>query len=415
MATDYLFQQSEVVSKRMPEFFGRFQVASNLVKKGDVDKINERDYRTPFLTQEGGRFGTYDPDGGAIGRGSASKGGVMVSSYFPFRLNFELTELAVKATENSQIAQFNAFKRAMKSALPEMATYVDKAFHGDGTAKLATATATGTWASGAKTTYTLDTATGLNKLRRGQYVIVYDTGGATARDSGAAVMISMIDYDNRIVYLNGAVTGAAATDELYLEGVTGATPTGPNGLYYFNSYATSGTTLGVDRALEPEVIANSVNCSGVPTFQKGLQILHKIIKRRGEIPKGLTALCSPEQQANIYQQVLNIAQYDLAKGKVSDDLIPGVDLKWKFAGVQAMLDIHQQTDRLDYILPTTWKRAQLADVGFHEVGGQRFFTLYGADGGPAASLWFGLTMHQDWVCDNPGVQGVLYGCTQPTY
>lgn len=413
MATDYLFQQSEVVRKKLPQYFGRFNVASNLIKRGDVERIGERDFRVPFLTQEGGRVGTYNPDGGALGRGTASKGNVLIGTFFSLRLNFELTELAVKATQNSQVAQFNAFKRAMKAALPEFVQYTDKFFHGDGTAVLGTATAQAT--VGGKTVYTMDTVDGVQRLRRGMPVIAYLNDLSAWRDSGTSNIIEQLDYEARKVYLSRTVASAGSDDKLVFEGVSGASPAGPKGLYYFNNYSTAGSTLGITRADELELVTSNVNAAGVPTHQKGLQLWHKLLKRRGEIPKGLTGLCAPEQQANIYDQVMSMAYYDLSQGSVKADLIPGADMQFKFGGVPMRLDIHQQTDRIDYIIPSSWIRARLDDVGFYEVGNQRFFQLYAADGGPAAGLWFGMVLHEDYVCDNPGQQGVIYGCTQPTY
>ena len=416
MASDYLYQQSEVIAARMPEFFGRFNVVRNLIKSSSkMETIGERDFRSTFLTQDGGRFGTYDPNGGMLGRGTAAKGGVMVASFFSLRLNFELTELAKKATGSNKVSKINALKRAMKQALPEMAVYCDKVFHTSGTAVLGTATAHAVVL--AKSVYTMDTATGVMLLRRGMPVMVYDTTLAAARDNGKSFIIEQIDYDAGKVYLDATVTAAAATDKLTFEGVSGASPTGVNGLYYFNNTAKSGTTLGVNRALELELVSNSVVAGGVPTHAKGLQMLHKQLKRRGEMPAVL-GLTSPEQQANIYDQVMNIANYDLSQGKVSDDLIPGADMQFKFAGVTHRLDIHQQTDRIDWIIPKDWVRAVLpdGDIGFYQNDdGQRFFNLYGDDGGPAAATWFGLVLHENYVCQDPGSGGVISGCTQPAY
>ena len=416
MATNYLFQQTEVIAKNMPEFFGRFNVARNLIKKGKVQRIGERDFRSNFLTQHGGRFGAYNPDGGAIGRGTAAKGGTMIATFFSLRLNFELTELAKKATKDRKISQINALKTALKAALPEMANYCDMIYHTAGTAVIGTATAHD--ASSGKSVYTMDSATGVQLFRRGQYIIVYQNDLSAARDSGASRRIEQIDYENNKIYLDATVTSAAANDKFTFVGVTGASPTGVNGLYYFINSATSGYTLGVDRSTELELVSNNVNAGGVPTFAKGLQIQHKMLKRRGEVPKGLIGCVAPEQQANIRDQVQDIANFDLARGKLNADLEPGVDMKFKYAGMKCMLDIHQDTTRMDFIIPKNWIRAVLpdGDIQFYEDdNGDRFFNLYGSDGGPAAATWFGLVLHENFVDQNPGQEGLIYGCSQPTY
>lgn len=418
MPSDYLFQQSEVIAKEMPEWFGKFNVASNLIKKGgDVEMIGERDYRAPFLTQTGGKVGKYDPAGGAIGRGSASKGNYMTGAFMSLRLAFELSELAVKATKNKQVAQFNALKRALKDGLPEFVNYIDKFWHSDGSAVLGTASSVTTYGGSSYTVYTMDTVRGVQGLRRGQPVIPYVNALSSAYDSSAERTILQLDYDARKVYLDAAVTSPLDNDKLCMAGSSGASPTGVNGLKYFNNYSTSGTTGGITRTDELELLVNNVNASGAPTFFRGLQLLHKILKRRGEIPKGLVGLCPPEQQANIYQNVANIANYDLAKGGIAADLIPGVDMTFKYAGMKMFLDINQDSDRIDFIIPSTWKRLRMADVEFWDnFEGRRFHTLYDSStGSPAATVWFALVLHENYICNNPGVQGVIYGCEQPDY
>jgi hypothetical protein len=415
--TDYLFQQSEVIAKELPDWFGKFDFTRNLIKsRSDLEVIGERDFRVNFMTQEGGRFGTFDPDGGALGRGSAAKGGTMIASFYPLRLNFELTELAKKATASKKVSQVNALKRVLKKAIPEMAQYCDKIFHGAGTAFIATATAHTT--SGGVSIYTMDESVGVMHLRRGQYVIPYNPGGTAQLDSGTARRIVQIDYDVRKIYLDATVSGASSTDKFAFEGVSGSTPTSVNGMYVFSNYAKSGTTLGVNRANELEIVANSVNAGGIPTFMKGTQLKHKMLKRRGEIPSDLVGIVAPEQQANIRAQVQEIANYDLAKGSLAKDLDYGVDMSFRYAGMKCRLDIHQKTDRMDFMIPKDWIRATLPDGDiqfFEDDNGDRFFQLFGGDGSPATTTWLGLVLYENFVCHNPGQAGVIYGCTQPEY
>src|SRR6185436_900792 len=113
MATDTLFEQSEKVRPKLQEWLQSYAVASNFIKKSEVEQIGERDYRIPFLTQHGGRYGTFDPDGGDRGRGTSMKGGVMISTFFPTRMNFELTQLKMDATAEREIALKSAFKDAI--------------------------------------------------------------------------------------------------------------------------------------------------------------------------------------------------------------------------------------------------------------------------------------------------------------
>lgn len=417
MPTDALFAMSEKVGKKIPEFFGKAYVALNKVKKaGDVEKVSERDFRAPFLTQNGGRTGTFNANGGAIGRGTASKGGVFTQTYFANRISFEMSQLMIDATADPEVSRINAFKKAMAAAVPEFALYCDQMWHGDATAVIGTATAQSTVSS--VTRYTMNDASSCRRLRVGQYVVVYDNGLTAARNSGTAVQITQIDYENKYVYLSITVGSAANDDKLCIDGSSGASPTGPNGLKYFHDSSTSGSTLGVTRATNWEVVSNSVAVTGVPTFMQGQKLIDKILERRKALPDGLEWLASEKQKSNLFAQVQNIATFDMASGGkgFATDLNPNAKaMTFNFCGYPGMVDPHQDNDRMDLVCFSDWGRVQIKDVGYYEVGGQRFFTLYGADGSPSANQWFALYLLENYICRNPGNGGYLSGLTLPTY
>lgn len=416
MATDALYAQSEVISKSFPEFFGTYNVAVNRVKKnGKVERIGERDFRAPFLTQNGGRTGTFNSNGGAIGRGTASKGGVFTQTFFSFRIAYELPQLMIDATANADVSKLNAFKKCIKSAIPEMANFVDQQWHGDGTAIIATSVSQSTVSS--KTVYVMDTVTACRKLRLGQYVVPYATGG-TALNSGTAVMIEQIDYASRSVYLNALIGSAAGGDTLCFDGVTGSSPTGPQGLKYFHTSSTSGSTLGVSRATTYEVVSNSVAVSGIPNFMSGQKLLDQIIERRKGVQKGMTWLASEKQKSNLRSQVLTMARFDLngsGKGLGTDINDDPDSLEFDYCGRRGLVDPHQDNDRMDLVNFSDWSRVQVKDLDYYQQNGNRFFTIYGSDGSPAATTWFALYLLENYVCENPGNGGYLSGLTLPSY
>src|SRR5690242_3964142 len=132
--TNTLYMQSEVVRPKLQEWYESFNVASNLIKgKGEVQRIGERDYRIPIELSPGWRYGTYDPNFGAIGRGSSLTGDVLKAAFFPTRINCELSQLKIDATANSEVAIKSAFKKSIAKGMPEMAVYDDFSFHTDGT------------------------------------------------------------------------------------------------------------------------------------------------------------------------------------------------------------------------------------------------------------------------------------------
>jgi hypothetical protein len=421
MASNALYLQSEKVSKMLPLWQDQpWQVAYDLIeRKGDLDKIGERDYRVPVDLAIGGRVGTYNPDFGDMGRGSGPEGNFLISSYFPFRLNFELSHLAIKATADKSVAAANQFKVTVKKAVPEMMQYLDKYFHSDGTALIAQAVAHSS-VSGTSV-YTLDAARSSKLLRRGQYVTIYNNAFDTVISS-AVYRVTGIDNVNRTVKLSGVVPGAGATDKITFEGVSGPTPAGFKGLYYWHSIATSGMTGGINRANEPEVIANGVDGSGGLTPLMPLLAYHRVVDRRGEMADQVVGLASLAQHAAAINNVVVIQTLDISKGVPSSiDRLPKSlrNRSFELGGIPIYLDRHQLNDRIDIFPPAVWGRTQLDPLHFYEAavgqGGetQRFFELTGGSGAPAAGVWFGLTIDQDYYCANPGAAVVIYNLPSP--
>lgn len=413
MATDSLWQQSEVVRPKLQLWQEQFMVASNLVKKGEVHRVGERDFRVPVKLAAGGRAGTYNPDGGDLGRGSSMTGNVLISTFFPTRINFELSDLKIDATDSTEVAVRSAFKEAVKDIVKESAIADDIYFHTDATAVAATVTAQTTVSS--RTVYTLDTSFGIQRLRRGWYVTVYATGYASIRAQG--VFIYSIDYPNKKITLNTTVSGAASTDIICFDGVsgTGSAPAWKNGLYYSNSYATSGYFYSVDRAVEPETIANSVNVAGTVTPNHALLLWDTIGQRRGEVADEIVGLANTPQRAKIFEGQVAISTWMRGTNDQPMDIMPSVKKsEFPFVGIKHMLDYRQDRSRIDWIVPSLWIRARLFDVKYYEKGGQRFFPIIGASGAPSATTWFSMIQAENWVNTDPGSGGVLYGCSQPS-
>ena len=84
MASNTIYQQSEKVRTKMfPMWYTKkFNVLSDFMLKGEVEKVGERDYRIPIQTTPGGFVGKYDPQLGDQGRGSSPQGITMLQSFF---------------------------------------------------------------------------------------------------------------------------------------------------------------------------------------------------------------------------------------------------------------------------------------------------------------------------------------------
>jgi len=350
------------------------------------------------------------------------QGLVMVQTFYPQRIAFELPQLAIEVSSSPQTSVRNALKEAIADCTKELAWFQDAAWHaGYGNATLSVAKASTT--TSGNTVYTMDDGTGsatvnsgpatfafgVRTLRTGWGVQVYDNTLATLR-AGGPYLIQSINYNTNQCTLTGTVPGAASNDVLCYEGVSGATPAGINGLPYFNDDSTSGTTLGINRATNPEIQSNSVDASGGLNHQLGLQLFHRIWQRRGEVSKSLTGLAPDNAQFTIYGEVMNIARYDIGKGNEAKDLLPDVDMSFKFGSVKYMLDPRQPLNRMDVVNFPDWGKAVAKEVSFYKPGdgaGSQYFTLYGADGSPAAGTWFGMTTLVNYYNDDPGSGGFI--------
>ena len=422
MASLTLFQQSEVVrKKKFPEWrTQKFGVLLDFIQKGEVQRIGERDFRIPAELILGGDAGTYDPQMGDMGRGSMPQGLAMLQSYYPMRLNFEMDKLAIKATSNPNVAIENPFLKCIAKGFQEFRLYRDKWYHNDGTAVIGTATAHSS-GSGVSV-YTMDSVTGTQWLRRGQPVTIYNNGLTTIRTTAARIV--SLDTAALTVTLNLIVPSASATDKFCFSGVSGSSPAGPRGIGYWINSTSSGLVANIDRAVEPQVNAKTVNAANSPYITEMVMGLYdKILNDRAEVASEVMAIASPNVRAQAYNNMMAIQAIflDSTSAQAVDRLPP---LKGRnnfmYGGVPHTLDIHTYKDRTHFLVPSLWGRAVLAEEDFFQTDGVsgekgRFIQLYGASGGPAAGTWFGLTCDENPYTIDIGAQGLVYGQPMANY
>lgn len=412
MASNQLFQQSEVVRKKAFPLWmtADFGVLSDFIEKGEVQRVGERDYRIPFQQTFGGIAGHYDPQGGDMGRGSSPTGNVLLQSFYSFRLNFEFDEMQIAATENKDVAIQNPFTKCVAEGMKEMNNIWDQVIHGSGTAFLAQATAFSN-TSGA-TVYTMSNVFGVQLLRRGQLYNVYDSTGNTLKASN--VLAVQINTQARTLTTNIIIPNAAATDQISFVGVAGAQPAGPRGLGYWLNTAISGITAGVDRSLEYQIIPKSVDGTNGFTVETVMALYHRILSDRGMVPN-LLGICNVAQQAYAYSQMVAI-QMPLIEGEKANvfDRLPKLKGKkfFMWGDIPWWIDIRCDSTKAFAIVPSDWGKAVLSPDGFYETPGKsgpdaRFIQLMGTSGGPQASVWFCFVRNQDLYCFNPGEQGVI--------
>ncbi len=437
VAANVLQAQIEKVRPKVEELFETSDTIAALIKKGgESEVISHKLYRIPIVTRRGGSFRFFNADGGDMGLGSGLSVTNLESGFFYSDYVVELTKQAMDETAKSEQSVLNAFSYNFKGAMKELQAMDDQVFHTNGTGELTNASsATGTWTGG--TTYTFAAAiddVGASRLRPGNIVSVYNTAGTVQRTGTAATVefqIDHIDFNNKIVYLNDTVTGAAVGDLFAVAdlAVTLASfqSTWPlsgdsfrHGLYYFNDANSANYCLGQLKSTVTELLANNVNAGGALAHVHGLQLQDQLINRRDEsVYKGLVGLAHMAQRTAVYQ--LGIAVTEWMRTKQSEgmiDVMPsGTQYSdtFPFVGITHKLDKRQGKSRIDYIIPKKWGRSMLHDTKFHEVEGRTIFEKRTTTGTVQAALQFILVQCFDYYCVDPGSQGFISGLTYSGY
>lgn len=436
---DALQAMIEKVRPKLEHFFESTSRLAKLIGKANVETISDKLYRIPILKYKGGTFQKFDADNGALGYGSGLLVDKLTAGYIYTSYGVTMSQRAMDTTASGGQAVVNVFSYQLAEAMSEMAVYDDIVLHGSGDGILTNSgSATSTWSGGA--TYTFAGATdtlGVNRLREGMAIEVFDTTGATKRvngtNAGYPFIIDHIDWDNKVVYLNATVTAAAASDIFAFtdQSSTGQRQTGQSGwpltgdtfrhgIYYANDTNTAHYYLGTLRSSLPQLNPSTVSASSSSwTHNHTLQMRDKLIQRRDEsVLSGMFGIVHMAQRAQAFSIGIAISEWFRGKKDEMIDIMPsniGYEESFPFAGFMHYISKRQYRDRVDYINPKLWGRAQLHDTRFHEKNGQGPLFPTRASSGQLKAGWeFFLVQAFDFVCFDPGGQGVITSLTVPS-
>src|SRR3984885_10527104 len=97
--------QLEKVRDKVPLLYERDDVLLSMIQqRGDVEKVSSRAMRLPLQVNPGGKAGSYNADGGDLGRGSGPRYDVAQVSPIFFRFAIEITKLVEYATTGRESA-----------------------------------------------------------------------------------------------------------------------------------------------------------------------------------------------------------------------------------------------------------------------------------------------------------------------
>jgi hypothetical protein len=418
--TQVLANELEKTQSKVPTLFDRDSLFYGNVEKRPVDKISARDMRVPLELRPGGRFGHFDPAGGDLGRGDGPSFDKALVNTVHLKHAVEWHKKAQWATDDARKAVVNTFRYLLAKSMAEFRRQVDSVLMTGGNGVVATVTSVAT--GGGKDTITCTTdGFGVRLLRFGQFVSIYQSNLSAARVItpssgslvGTACQIDLVDYANKQFRILGATTGIVAGDLVVLEGLSGANPVSLLGVPYHHSNASTGTWLGLDRALTPEIRANRVNAAGPLALTHARLALNKIGDRVGmDNAVKVTAWMHP-CQVQAYEELGQLVQVmNRSGGKES-----GLDLYFdvnQIAGAPIKKSYSWDKSRIDFIVNEVWGRAEMNPAGYYEEEGRKLFELRGASGGVATATIFYIVASFNVFVNNPAACSFIDGLTVPT-
>lgn len=389
----FIALELERVSDKIKTVFDRDDTFYGMLEKKNVEVISGRDMRIPLELRPGGKFGYWDPNGGALGRGSAPTYDKAVINSFHFKYGVEMTTKSLWATDDKRKALRNAFLDTMAKSMDEFKRNVESQCMTDGTAILGTVSVVAVNNPVGFDTITLTDAYGAKLLRFDQNINVFNSTLTVCRTlAGGEVTITGLDLVNKQIQIpTGSVPGLAAGDLIGTSGVQSTPPVGLYGVNYHQSDASSGVWLGMNRATTPEIRASRTtgNNAALSLTLPRLAV-NKIGDRIGlQTRKNKLVAWMHPCQAQAYEELgQNVIRINKEKKDEGLDLYFGDDKT--MAGMTIKESYAWNKTRIDPIDLDNWGRAELHPAGYYTnpADGQKVWPGRAPDGGITASWLF---------------------------
>jgi hypothetical protein len=407
--------QLEKVRDKVPLLYERDDILLTMIQqRGDVEKVSSRNMRLPLQVNPGGKAGSYNADGGDLGRGSGTAYDVAQVSPIFFRFAIEITKLVEYATTGRDRAIENATKREVANGMKQFRAFLDKLMQTAGNGVL------GTINSVASTTFTMTVPYGAALVYPGQTIQIYDTTLTTNRNVAASVTTTVLSADPinaQTITVDNVPAGTIATDVIVHDGLTGAQPVSLFGIKYHQNNATTGTWLNLNRATYPNQLQTPrVNAGNAALTPSNVRLaINKVRKSLGinHISK-LIAYMAVEQEHAWENLGITVSQIIKEGGSDGNDLDLLFSGRKTMSGIPIKSSVNADQTRVDFLDLSHWGRAVLKDIDFYEVNGNTVFPIYGASGGIAASYIFYFdTAFQVWD-DSPRTGAFIDTLARPS-
>jgi hypothetical protein len=408
--------QLEKVRDKVPLLYERDDILLTMIQqRGDVEKVSSRNMRLPLQVNPGGKAGSYNADGGDLGRGSGTAYDVAQVSPIFFRFAIEITKLVEYATTGRERAIENAAKREVANGMKQFRAFLDKLMQTAGNGVL------GTINSVAGSTFTMTVPSGAALVYPGQTIQIYDTTLTTNRNVAASVTTTVLSADpitTQQIVVDNVPTGTVATDVIVHDGLTGSQPVSLFGIKYHQNNATTGTWLNLNRATYPiQLQTPRVNAGNAALTPSNVRLaINKVRKALGISHVGKLIAYMAVEQEHAWEN-LGITVSQIIKeggGGTGNDLDLLFSGRKTMSGVPIKSSVNADQTRVDFLDLSHWGRAVLKDIDFYEVNGNTVFPIYGASGGIAASYIFYFdTAFQVWD-DSPRTGAFIDTLARPS-
>ena len=396
------------------------EYASQLVKRASekhriAKTTNSADFRAPFIWQQAGAPGIFSSAGGALGTGFGYKTDHFVATCKEFRVAVSVNQDVLSATKAQKLK--SALKENLKQAGRTYRRAEDAMWHNitgtQGMLALSTGLST--------LTYTCDTNFGINLVEVGWPVEVFDstlttqkTATLSAADTLPTITGATFSKTNRTLTISSQASfdsAAAAGDYIGFQGV-GSTPASQLGLYAFNTTATTGTLLGVNRATISDINCNFVDGSEGLSIELGYILKSQRRQRRGRAKLGKCVGFAHDAQMLAIQQLgHNIENLDRKAGDSMIDPAFKYADTLQFCGDPVHLDLHQNRSRIDFTVLDNWARIYHEDIDYYKRpdGGSYWFEGRNSSGGVTAAWHFYLWSYYNMLdCSGGSDGGFIY-------
>lgn len=400
---EYMRPELELLYMTSSRLWSRIKVRT------DIKAVSNRPARIPFEVLAGGKFRSYDSDGGDMGDGSGLVQTYGNLSCVAFLQAQAYTDAVEWGTDSSEKAVKNYVSLLQTRAMETYGGYMDAVMQGSGANDLTTVVSVVTGGI---------VVANPNAFQDNQDVDVYS---ALTGPAGyvATVTILSVDVNNQTIWLTGAVPGAVATGQyLVVSGSAGIAASGLYGLRYYQVGSNAGSYMNIQRSAFPGKFNTPfipVNGTLTPAVVRALEnqiILSMGIDRADE--SELVAHCNVDMQAAWENNSLLVQSVIInqVKGDESVDMLKANAPK-RIGGRPILLNERAAPGLIDFLALKHWFRIESKALDYKKVDGQIVFPAYGASGGLEAKNLFYLVQQVQVGNGQPKLGAYMNAITIP--